>query len=179
MQTADQIREMARKIRKVAETAVFLAEISSEASAGADVTLQVSTGAIKSGSILANGFDLPGIEQRLRTAVIRELELALSEQVAILNSIRFTELKPVEPTVQVPVKVEPSIKLNAAEISSKLDRVKWAELLILKRDASDDARNSWLLNYGRGDKAKYLRQAHSLAFDEETQSASVIVNDYV
>ena len=111
--------------------------------------------------------------------MIRELELALAEQIVILNSIRFTEPKPVGPTVQEPAKVEPSIKLNAAEISSKLDRVKWAELLILKLDEEYQARNSWLLNYGRGEEAKRLREFCGQVFDEETQSAGIVAHDYV
>ncbi|MDD5277705.1 MAG: hypothetical protein PHR16_16685 [Methylovulum sp.] len=43
------------------------------------------------------------------------------------------------------------IKLRPAEITSGLDRVRWAELLIRQLPDDHDGRNSWLLNYA-GDK---------------------------
>lgn len=41
-----------------------------------------------------------------------------------------------------------TIKLTPAEIQSGLDRVRWAEGLILQLPENHDGRNSWLLNYG-------------------------------
>lgn len=41
-----------------------------------------------------------------------------------------------------------TIELTAAEVSSGLDRVKWAEALIKQLPEDHDGRNSWLLNYG-------------------------------
>lgn len=68
-------------------------------------------------------------------------------------------------------KTEPKqteIKLSAAEIQSGSSRVKWAEGLILQLPNSHDGRNSWLLNYGHSEQAKYLRERHpDLKFDEE------------
>jgi hypothetical protein len=66
-----------------------------------------------------------------------------------------------------------AIYLNAAEIQSCLDRVKWAEGLILQLPKNHDGRNSWLLNYGVGPTAIALRAKHNLPFDLVTQSAKV------
>lgn len=41
-----------------------------------------------------------------------------------------------------------TIKLTQAEIQSGLDRVRWAEGLILQLPENHEGRNSWLLNYG-------------------------------
>src|SRR5690348_2282508 len=42
------------------------------------------------------------------------------------------------------------------EIQSGMDRQRWAENLILQLPVEHHGRNSWLLNYGRGEFAKTL-----------------------
>ena len=61
-----------------------------------------------------------------------------------------------------------------AEIQSGLDRVKFAEGLILQLPVDHDGRNTWLLNYGRGTAAKVQRSHRGLGWDEETQSAPTV-----
>lgn len=64
-----------------------------------------------------------------------------------------------------------SYSATKAETQSGLDRVKWAEGLILQLPPNHDGRNSWLLNYGRGPVGKANRSNRGLGWDEETQSA--------
>jgi hypothetical protein len=52
------------------------------------------------------------------------------------------------------------ILMSPAEIQSHSDRVKWAEGLILQLPADHEGRNSWLLNYGKGQEADLLRVKH-------------------
>src|SRR6187455_2697540 len=52
------------------------------------------------------------------------------------------------------------IQMSPAEIQSQHDRVKWAEGLILQLPADHEGRNSWLLNYGKGQEADLLRVKH-------------------
>jgi hypothetical protein len=54
-----------------------------------------------------------------------------------------------------------SIRLSRAEIQSGLDRVKWAEGLVLQLPEKHDGRNSWLLNYGVGPESEAIRKRHS------------------
>lgn len=61
-----------------------------------------------------------------------------------------------------------------AETQSGLDRVKWAEGLILQLPDNHDGRNSWLLNYGRGVAAKVKRSQRGLGWSDETQSAPTV-----
>lgn len=61
---------------------------------------------------------------------------------------------------------------TASEIQSGMDRQKWAENLILQLPANHDGRNSWLLNYGRGDVAQMLRRGRGLAFNEQSQAVN-------
>lgn len=65
----------------------------------------------------------------------------------------------------------PQYKLTGVEISSKLNRYDIAEGLILQLPIDHDGRNTWLLNYGKGDEAIALRVKHDLQWIEETQSA--------
>jgi len=46
------------------------------------------------------------------------------------------------------------IMLKLAEIQLNYDRVKWAEDLIEQLPHDHDGRNSWLLNYGKGQKGE-------------------------
>jgi len=64
------------------------------------------------------------------------------------------------------------IKLSGAEMQSGSSRVKWAEGLVLQLPSDHDGRNSWLLNYGRGEEAQALRNAHKdlPVWDDETDS---------
>lgn len=66
------------------------------------------------------------------------------------------------------------IQLNKAEIQSSVNRVKWAEGLILQLPKTHEGRNSWLLNYGIGDEAKELRKNKNIEFDLLTNSAKTI-----
>lgn len=49
------------------------------------------------------------------------------------------------------------IELSAAEVQSGMDRVRWAELLIVQLPKNHDGRNSWLLNYGVSEEARALQ----------------------
>lgn len=64
-----------------------------------------------------------------------------------------------------------AIQLNKSEIQSKLDRVVYAENLILQLPKDHDGRNTWLLNYGTSEEANGLREQRNIRFDEVTQSA--------
>lgn len=64
------------------------------------------------------------------------------------------------------------IKLSAAERQSGLDRVRYAELLILQLPAAHDGRNTWLLNYGDLTEAKNMRRARGAKWDKKTRSAA-------
>lgn len=60
---------------------------------------------------------------------------------------------------------------QAEKQSGILDRVSWAEGLILQLPREHDGRNSWLLNYGTGLEAQELRTKHNLDWNEETRAA--------
>jgi len=66
-----------------------------------------------------------------------------------------------------------TIELNRAENISGLNRVKWAEGLILQLPVEHEGRNSWLLNYGIGDEAVLMRKERGLMFDNNTQSCEL------
>lgn len=66
---------------------------------------------------------------------------------------------------------EVAANMTNAEIQSGLDRVKWAEGLILQLPETHDGRNSWLLNYGKGSEAQDLRTRRQIRFDEITEAA--------
>ena len=57
-----------------------------------------------------------------------------------------------------------AIFLTKAELQNNHDRQAWAEALILQLPKNHDGRNSWLLNYGRGEEAKVLRAKRGLRF---------------
>lgn len=61
---------------------------------------------------------------------------------------------------------------TAAEIQSGMDRQKWAENLILQLPITHNGRNSWLLNYGRGEFAQTLRKDRELLFNELSQAVN-------
>lgn len=63
------------------------------------------------------------------------------------------------------------IRLTAAEVQSGNNRQKWAEGLIEQLPLDHDGANSWLLNYGTGERAKSLRIARAINWLEYTQSA--------
>ena len=71
------------------------------------------------------------------------------------------------------------IILNNAEIQSNLDRVKFAEGLILQLPKEHDGRNTWLLNYGKSEEAIEARKKRVIEFNNITQSAKVIGNDNI
>jgi hypothetical protein len=67
---------------------------------------------------------------------------------------------------------EPSvIRLTKAEAQSGLNRLRFAEGLILQLPADHDGRNTWLLNYGTGPEAAALRSKHGIKFEEATMAA--------
>lgn len=68
------------------------------------------------------------------------------------------------------------IHLNGVEQNSGRDRIHWAEGLIEQLDPKHDGRNSWLLNYGRGELGQHLREQRDIKFDEFTQSAELTVS---
>jgi hypothetical protein len=59
-----------------------------------------------------------------------------------------------------------------AEVQSGLDRLRWAEALILQLPADHDGRNSWLMNYGRAEEARRLRAKRGLTFNEQSQAVN-------
>ena len=65
------------------------------------------------------------------------------------------------------------IKLNAAELQSGTDRLSHAEGLILQLPNSHEGRNTWLLNYGKGEEAQTLRKKRGLKFMDETRSVEL------
>lgn len=64
-----------------------------------------------------------------------------------------------------------TISLNAAEIQSKHNRVRWAEGLIMQLPKDHDGRNSWLINYGISETAIALREKWSME-NGKTQSVN-------
>lgn len=63
------------------------------------------------------------------------------------------------------------IKLSKSEKQSGLNRVKYAEGLILQLPSDHDGRNTWLLNYGTSEQAVEMRKQRGLKFIKKTQSA--------
>lgn len=55
-----------------------------------------------------------------------------------------------------------SIRFTRTEISSGLDRVRLAELLILQLPETHEGRNTWLMHYGRRKYGQQLRTNHGL-----------------
>jgi Lar family restriction alleviation protein len=60
--------------------------------------------------------------------------------------------------------------LTPSEIQSGLDRQRRAEILIEQLPPDHDGRNSWLMNYGIGDKAKALRLERNLPWSDAFKS---------
>ena len=72
------------------------------------------------------------------------------------------------------------IPLTPAEVQSGMDRVRYAELLILQLPEDHDGRNTWLLNYGVKDDASTLRQKMrdgGFPIDEPTQARDIGIAD--
>jgi hypothetical protein len=89
----------------------------------------------------------------------------------------MTKFEFVVPTVEVKSETPARarvINLTVTEIQSGLSRVRWAENLISQLPANHEGRNSWLLNYGIGERAQALRTANGIKFVEETQSAETV-----
>jgi hypothetical protein len=63
------------------------------------------------------------------------------------------------------------IVLTASELQSGHDRQSHAENLIRFLPRDHDGRNTWLLNYGRGEEAQEMRRARGVRFDPDTQAA--------
>jgi hypothetical protein len=54
------------------------------------------------------------------------------------------------------------INFTPAEVQSAHDRQRYAEGLILQLPKDHDGRNSWLLNFGRGEEARVLQRERGL-----------------
>lgn len=65
-----------------------------------------------------------------------------------------------------------SYAFTTHEIQSGVDRVAYAEGLILQLPAEHDGRNTWLLNYGRSAVAEGKRQKQGLIFDLKFQAVN-------
>ena len=66
------------------------------------------------------------------------------------------------------------IILTKHEVQSGSTRQKWAEELILQLPKDHNGRNSWLLNYGTSDEAKFIRKNHYsgvVKFDKKRMAA--------
>jgi len=70
--------------------------------------------------------------------------------------------------------IKPTITLTKAEIQSGLNRVKWAEGLILQLPSGHEGKNSWLLNYGTGEEAVQLRLKRNIKWMDDTDSAETV-----
>ena len=57
------------------------------------------------------------------------------------------------------------VALTAAEKQSGFDRLRFAEGLIKQLPENHDGRNTWLLNYGRGEEAVALRDRRGIGWD--------------
>lgn len=72
------------------------------------------------------------------------------------------------------------IQMTLAEIQSKSDRVTFAEGLIKQLPPEHEGRNTWLINYGKSDEAKVLRNrwelenSRALEWDPNTESSKPI-----
>lgn len=77
--------------------------------------------------------------------VKRKLELAQKIGMALSSTLG----RVVAERDELFAKNKVSIELSPEEIQSGLDRVRWAEGLILQLPEDHDGRNSWLLNYGK------------------------------
>jgi hypothetical protein len=66
------------------------------------------------------------------------------------------------------------IPRTEVEIRSGIDRLRFAEKLISRLPKGDEGRNTWLLNYGRGDEAQAMRREQGIGFDEDTQAAPIV-----
>jgi hypothetical protein len=67
--------------------------------------------------------------------------------------------------------VRDKIYLTLSEVQSGHDRQSHAENLIRFLPRDHDGRNTWLLNYGRGEEAQAMRAARGIRWDEVTQAA--------
>ena len=66
------------------------------------------------------------------------------------------------------------MKMTKVEIQSGVNRIRYAELLILQLPETHDGRNTWLLNYGTSKTAIKLREERGIKFDPITQAAETI-----
>lgn len=68
----------------------------------------------------------------------------------------------------------PGYFLTPAEVQSNFGRVHWAEKLILQLPEDHDGRNTWLLNFGRGEEAAMKRHRRGIKWVDETKAAETI-----
>ena len=108
--------------------------------------------------------------EQLKKKGNNDLSGILDDETEILESILKKLNPPKSHNIGKSIEV---MVLNEVEVQSRRDRIYWAESLILQLDAYNEGRNSWLLNYGRGELGEHLRDRRNIEWDEVTQSAKV------
>jgi len=66
----------------------------------------------------------------------------------------------------------PAIIVLTEHEKNKNDRQEFAEKAILKLPEDDPMRNTWLLNYGKGEEAQKLRESRQVEWSEEYQATT-------
>jgi len=61
-------------------------------------------------------------------------------------------------------------KPTPCEVQSGHSRIDHAEGLIVQLPTGHDGRNTWLMNYGKGDEAKALRSKRRLSWVRQTEA---------
>lgn len=69
------------------------------------------------------------------------------------------------------MKKRQSILLTKCEVQSNYDRQDSAEGLITQLPNNHDGRNTWLMNYGKGDEAVAMRKARDLIYQPNLRAA--------
>ena len=62
------------------------------------------------------------------------------------------------------------IRLTNIEAETNYTRVHWAEMLMEQLPDDHNGRNSWLINYGRGQEANRNRDENGFEWSSKTQS---------
>jgi len=89
---------------------------------------------------------------------------------AVVDGLDDLSAPPAAETPKPTAEVQGWIVLDAAEVQSGVDRVRWAEGLIRQLPETHDGRNSWLMNYGKGGYTKAAPQ------EAETVAAAISTN---
>lgn len=116
----------------------------------------------------AIGLHIPALE---RFHALQKAGPLRSRALSMLRAARELDADRALSTTAPPRLGSCNINLTEAEMQSGMDRVRWAEGLILQLPESHDGRNSWLLNYGKSDEAVSKRMKRDIRFDSRTQAA--------